>query len=232
MPAWITHLDVATKVCDKLKIEKNRFLIGNLMPDAERHVVKDFSIFVPWEVSHFGEVIKINGINMNLPNISNFLEKYKVKLDNPVVLGYLSHLLTDYYYNKETYLHHTIPDKAGNKIGIILKDGSKKFCDRYTISDVKHNDFNLFQDYLRKKQEFDIPIFTENMMKDIMEIEEVPYNNEDIKKIIKYVNENKEEKYNENIDKNYIMLTSDEMKREHENCVKFVYENIIKYKEH
>ncbi len=122
MPGWITHIDVATKISKKLALDKDKFIIGNVMPDAEKWVINDFSVFVPWSISHFGQIKKIENVNINLPNIENYVSLYKNKLDNPIVLGYLSHLLTDYYYNKETYTHHLLVDDTGNRIGVSLKN--------------------------------------------------------------------------------------------------------------
>lgn len=128
MPGWITHIDVATKLSQKLVLDKDKFLIGNVMPDAEKWVVNDFSVFVPWSISHFGQMKKIDKFNISLPNIENYISLYKDKLDNPIVLGYLSHLLTDYYYNKETYTHHLLVDDAGNRIGVSLKNRRTIYC--------------------------------------------------------------------------------------------------------
>lgn len=45
MPSWGIHLTTAYDVVNRIKIEdKNNFLIGNFLPDAERYVVKDFTI--------------------------------------------------------------------------------------------------------------------------------------------------------------------------------------------
>ena len=45
MPSWIVHLATANEVIKKINIEsENSFFIGNLIPDAERYVIKDFSV--------------------------------------------------------------------------------------------------------------------------------------------------------------------------------------------
>lgn len=114
MPSWIVHLATANEIIKKIKIEnENSFLIGNLIPDAERYVIKDFSIYVPYKVSHYSEIQIIDGNKEELPNIEKFIKNYKNHLDNPIVLGYLTHILTDYYWNKTTYLRYTIRDNQG-----------------------------------------------------------------------------------------------------------------------
>lgn len=73
MPAWIVHLETATEILKRIKInDENSFLIGNLIPDAERYVIKDFSIYVPYEISHFSKIQKIYGQIEELPNIDDF----------------------------------------------------------------------------------------------------------------------------------------------------------------
>ena len=128
MPGWIVHIDIATKLSKKLKVDKDKFVIGNVMPDAEKWVVNDFSVFVPGDISHFAQVEKIGNFSLRLPNIKNYISLYKNKLNNPIVLGYLSHLLTDYYFNKETYTHHLLVDDAGNRIGVSLKNRRTIYC--------------------------------------------------------------------------------------------------------
>ncbi len=57
------------------------------------------------------------------------------------------------------------------------------------------------------------------------DIEEINYNMEDMKKIENYLEENS---VKEELDDTFIMLSKDEMSNIHENCISFVYDNIIK----
>ena len=116
MPAWITHLDLATKVYDKLeknckdfsKIDKNAILFGNVIADCEGYVIEDYSFFVPWEISHFKDYIVFNGIKLRVSGANIFLEKYRNRIKNPVILGYFMHLYTDCFWNIEAYGKKTI----------------------------------------------------------------------------------------------------------------------------
>ena len=145
MPSWGIHLATANEILKILNIEdRNAFLLGNFIPDAERHVVKDFSIFVPYDITHFPEYSFIDGHYERLPNFNKFFEKYKSKLSNPLVLGYLTHLITDYYWNRLTHLRYTITDENGLCVGIKLNDGTQIEADKSIRKKLKHNDFWLW----------------------------------------------------------------------------------------
>lgn len=223
MPSWIVHLATASEVMKKIDIkDENSFLIGNLIPDAERHVIKDFSIFVPYSVTHFSEIRVIDGKKENFPNIDKFMKKYKNYLYNPMVLGYLTHILTDYYWNKTIYYKYTIRDSEGNCIGLKLSNGNVVKCGINERSKIKHEDFNIFKNYIGKNGNYVIPKYDDKLLEDIKIVEEIPFKREDIIKIIKYISE---EKYDDNVGE-YSIFTEDEINNVYNNCVNFVTEFI------
>lgn len=220
MPAWIVHLETATEILKRIKINnENSFLIGNLIPDAERHVVKDFSIYVPYRISHFSEIQKINGQIEELPNIDDFLCYYKNKLTNPMVLGYLTHLLTDYYWNSTTYFRYTIRDKEGNCIGIQLNDGTNMECTIKSRSSIKHNDFSIFENKIIAKGNYRIPNNKGNIMNDLSAIREVAFNEEDISNIINYIKLKSNE---EQINGEYRLFTEQQIEKDYKDSIDFV----------
>ena len=93
-------------------------------------------------------------------DIKNFLEDYKEKLNNPLILGYYSHLLTDQFYNEKVYTSKWVQDDNNNIIGIrfnnkILKidiDDKKRLKRKY-----KHRDFELYGKYLFNDGYISIP---------------------------------------------------------------------------
>lgn len=107
MPSWIMHFAVANKVSEKLGYnneQKNEFIFANIAPDIfEGYLVKDLSNLVRDYSTHFPEIMEINGMNIPIPNVDRFIQKYKSKLDNPVICGYLCHLLIDRFWNTYTY---------------------------------------------------------------------------------------------------------------------------------
>lgn len=226
MPSWIVHLATANEVMKSIKVEnKNSFLVGNLIADAQRHVVSDFSIYVPYEISHHASIQEIGSGKEKLPNIQEFIKKYKNDLKNPMVLGYLTHLLTDYYWNLTTYQRYTIRDENGNFIGLKLSDGSKLLCQKEERIKLKHKDFGIFKNYMIKNKSYEIPRYEDRLLNDLKPIDEIPFNKEDINKIIKYI---ENESYMD-IPYDYTLFTKDQIMRDYKNCINFVIESLEKY---
>lgn len=222
MPSWIIHLATANEVIKKIKVaDENSFFIGNLIPDAERHVIKDFSIYVPYNISHYSEIQMIDGTKIELPNIEKFIKTYKEHLDNPLVLGYLTHILTDYYWNKTTYSRYTISDKEGNCIGLRLNDGNEIKCNMSERTNIKHKDFAIFKNSIIKKGNYIIPRYENKLMEDLKIIKEIPLNEQDINKIIKYL---KEEHYDCNKEDKYNLFTKEQIEIDYINSIQFVIE--------
>lgn len=227
MPEWITHLSVAKKVAEKIEIEdKNSFYIGNLIPDAERHVVKDFSIFVPYEISHFSYIKSINGKNVVLPHIEKFLNSYKNKMKNPMVLGYFVHLLTDYYWNSITNARFLVETAGESDVILRLNDGTKMECNKQEKSAVKHADFRIFKNQILKSGDYEIPKYEDKLLEDLKDIEEVPFTEEDIKKIINYVE--KEHYVSEEELGEYRLFTKEQIMEDYEDCINYIIEEVKK----
>lgn len=223
MPSWIVHLATAKEVIKKLNISnKNSFFIGNLIPDAERHVIKDLSVYVPYKVSHYSEIQNIDGKKEKLPNIEKFMENYKDYLYNSMVLGYLTHILTDFYWNKITYLRYTIRDNQGNCIGVKLNNGDEIKCDINERAYIKHKDFDIFKNYIIKTGNYIFPKYESKLLEDLKIIKEIPLNKEDINKIIRYLNEEHYDCYKEQ-DK-YVLFTHSQIEMDYINSIQFVIE--------
>lgn len=221
MPSWTVHLATANKIIEKINIKnENSFLIGNLIPDAERHVIKDFSIYVPYHISHYSEILMIDGHKEELPNIDKFMKNYNEYLYNPMVLGYLTHILTDYYWNRLTFLRYTIKDNDGNCIGVKLNNGNEIACGKEERNELKRKDFKIFKNYIAQKENYLIPKYEDSLLEDIKLIKEIPFNKKDINKIIKYLNEEDKE-YNKNISE-YNLFTQDQIIDDYQNSIEFI----------
>ncbi len=96
MPTWGVHLAVANKILEKkINIDKNSFLFGNILPDLQDgYLVPNISNIVDHKINHY-DFSNGNCVYENFYNI------YKLKFDNPVILGYFTHLITDYCFNKK-----------------------------------------------------------------------------------------------------------------------------------
>ena len=60
-----------------------------------------------------------------LANPDKFVEKYRDKIDNPILVGYLIHILIDRFYNEYMFKHFYIHDKDDNGIRMYLKSKKK-----------------------------------------------------------------------------------------------------------
>ena len=159
MPSWETHLEVAKRVAKKLKLsdeEKEDFLLANLLPDINcRYSIKDISTFVEHKYTHYN-------------NFLDFYIKKKKYMENITVLGYLSHLITDYVWNSNFY---------GKKV----KD--------FNLTDL--NDFAYFNNL-----HSDNNINIKNLNKFINKInilDRIQLNKDDLEKTLRYINNNEYE---------------------------------------
>lgn len=93
MGSRIMHLAVADQVCNELRIEeRDAFLLGSIAADAAAS--KDDSHFYKGRLEDGTRDI----------DVDFFIEKYCAKLENPFVLGYLTHLVADQRWLKFFYL--------------------------------------------------------------------------------------------------------------------------------
>lgn len=232
MPSWGMHLTTAYAVACKIENEtikknKNDFIIGNFLADAERYVVKDFSIFVPYDISHFAKKIKINGRMENLPCYTDFIEKYKEKLDNPVVLGYLTHLLTDFYWNELVDKKYTKTNKDGEITGVLANEKVYIKGDSELRRIYKQRDFGMFDKEVLQNTEYEIPKILNSTMKYVKQLKETQYNVEDIEKIIDYLDNMVTNK--EKIIPEYKLFTQEKLIEYFDKSIEFILNN-LKYR--
>ncbi len=147
MPSWPVHLVIAKKVNAKLKLNEDLFLYGNLIPDVDKGTK-----ITRYEAHYYNENLPFPTVPQEkMININKFINVYKDALNNPLILGYYSHLLTGQFYNEKIYTTKWIQDENNNIIGIkfnnrilkIGKEDTKKLKRKY-----KHKDFELYGRYL------------------------------------------------------------------------------------
>ena len=88
MPSAIIHASVAKKINKVLKLDEELFILGNIAPDCWRNG-KNFGSRA---LSHF---LPDNAVD---EDYHLFYNKYKNNLNDPFVIGYLVHLMTDFYW--------------------------------------------------------------------------------------------------------------------------------------
>ena len=108
------HLVIAKKINDRINMDLDSIMLVSVLPDICKE--KDDSI------SHYqmGEKV-LEG----LANPDKFVEKYRNKIDNPILVGYLIHILTDRFKNENMFKNFYIYDKDNNGVGMYLKSKKK-----------------------------------------------------------------------------------------------------------
>ena len=223
MPAWEMHIAIANRVNKILKMDDELFIIGNVIPDAEGYVIENPSVKVPYAISHYAEH-NIEGVREVLPRYQRFIGKYKEQMNNPVVMGYFVHILTDFYWNRMTFKNYYTKNHEGETVGIRLNTGEELICSKDERRILKQTDFMFFSNYLINNNKLSIPKLDKNKIKESIKIiEEIPLSDEDIEKTINHLNnminkrENKEE---------YKVFTKEKFEEEFENCIKFILKEI------
>lgn len=136
MPSHKIHLAIAKKVNDKLKLDLDSVMLGSVMPDlciSRNHTI-----------SHYqnGKLGVEGTANPDL-----FVKHNKYKLSNPVMLGYLIHILTDKFYNTFAFTNFFIYDENGNDIGLHFKN-KDKFLKPNKVKYYKQREFGLYDKWL------------------------------------------------------------------------------------
>ena len=179
MPSFAIHNICGLKLLKKLKVDesdKNRFIIGNILPDVSRvrnyneldELSKIRAIQNRKKETHFR---KNTGKIIEYPDCNEFLLKYKKDIQDDIVsLAYFFHLYTDYYYFKNIFSKKiTFYDKNMeitdiksnfkyvkiNKTGEIIL-GSDFFNKRNKKSIYK--EYSRCNSYLAKKYDFKIDV--------------------------------------------------------------------------
>ena len=148
--------------------------------------------------------------------------KYQNKFKNPVLLGYLVHLLTDYYFNNYIYENYFIKDDNGKYIGYKKIDGSILYCDFREANRAKQEDFKKFNDSITvRKNNFRFCLNS----KYFSEIDELKLDKKEIYAVGKYLDSSHSKMKNNT---NYQILTKDEMDILVKNCIQFIFDYLEK----
>ena len=221
MPSWFIHLSTANDVTKKIKVDKNEYLFANLMPDFNSGYVIKSNCIVDYSITHKGKYEK--GI---LPDIEKFKQEYKDKMNNTVILGYWSHLLTDYFWNKLVYEKYCVYDDKNEKIGYKRKDKTIQYCSKEEIRKTKVNDFHVFEKYLLSRNEIQIPYFTNDILEKSKEIKEIYVQKKEMLNAIDYLNIEKEKSKIE--EEQYNMFSQEDIQKYYEQSIEFILEEIKK----
>ncbi len=229
MPSWPIHLSIAKKVNEKLKLNKDLFYYGNLIPDVDKN-----SSINRYQAHYYDKNLPyFNCPKEHMINIDLFLKDYKDNLSNPLILGYYCHLLADYYYNLKVYTTKWVCDEENNIIGIKLKNNKIVSLDKEDKKNLrkkyKHGDFELYGKYIFNTIE--IPTNSEIIKDNIKYLKDNLLTDELVDYRIKYlktdfIKNNKLTLKERLIKNNYKIFTKTELDKMLEECVNLIIEKI------
>lgn len=234
MPSWAIHLAVATQLNKKIKLNeqnKNIFLLGNILPDIlNGYVIKNISHIVPHREAHMEIPVKIENHIEYRYDLKGFLEKYKEKFENPMMLGYYTHLLTDFYWNDLTYGKLGVFDKNKNLIGLKMYNEKIYMAPKAELRKIKTNDFKLFSKSIYENKCTDIPTYDEKMLEYAEELKWLDLQKCDILEGIKYLENMASLKTKLEIEcPDYIIFSEKEMQEHLKKCVDFIKNSEISW---
>lgn len=192
MPTWGIHLLTAKKVSKEININKsdyNSFLVGNLITDVNNgYVIPNVSKIISHKQTHYySEEKSAKTGKIMYYDIEKFIQDNKENLNNPIVLGYITHLLTDLYWNDLTYQKHGLYNENKELIGLKLNNGKTLIVDGDGRRKIKTNDFKIFTNYIYTSNFLDIPKYQEEIYDMTKQIKAIDVTKQDIKEIIKYL---------------------------------------------
>lgn len=223
MPTWGIHLLTARKVNKRLNIKDyNSFLIGNIITDINNgYVIPNISKVIAHKNTHYYSEEETGKIIFY--DVERFVKDNNKNLENPLVLGYITHLLTDSYWNALTYEKHGVYDKNNKLIGLKLNNGKNLIVDGEERRKTKTNDFKIFTNYIYVNNLVDIPKYEEKVYDMSRKIKCIDLTKKDIEETINYLDMAK--KGIPLLKKEYEIFTEQEMLENVDKCV----EGIIEY---
>ena len=153
MASAVIHLCVAKKINNYLQMDERILSLGAIAPDIAKLVgeSKNRSHFLDEEDSEDTP-----------PHYHRFIDKYKNELNKPFELGYLIHLMTDYYWFKD-YVYKFILDYTN--------DSSITYT---AIKKVIYNDYTSLNQDLIDDYMIDLYYFQNKIEYPKSKIDEIP----------------------------------------------------------
>lgn len=230
MPSWGMHLLVTKKLNEKLKVKDyNSFLIGNIITDLNNgYVIPNVSKVISHKKTHYatgGKLIK-NG-EVIYYDIEKFIQDNDGNIDNPIILGYITHLITDSYWNNLTYHVHGVRNNEKKLIGIKLNNGDNLIAGSEIRRREKVEDFKIFVNFICENKLIDIPVYDEKTCEYVKKIKNIQLTSEDIYKLIEFLKKTQDGVKLER--KEYKIFTQEELIQNIDKCVEYIIEELKKY---
>lgn len=229
MPSWGIHLKLAKKLNKKLNLDDDLFTFGNLVPDVDK------SCIIGRRESHYYTGIKfVKCPSEYAIDIDEFINDYKDKLNNSIIIGYYCHLLTDKFYNEYIYSNKWIQDENNNIIGIRCSNGNIINLIENNTLKYKHHDLEKYARFIYNEEELFIPNDVNKIVNNISILKNSFYSIENVKDRINYLNNGEFKRFNNLTDddinnKNeYIIFTKDELDNLFDDCYLYIIDNLKK----
>lgn len=228
MPSWSIHLKIGKELNKKLNLDKDLFMFGSLIPDTDKDWGKH-----RFEAHYYGNLKYPKCPKENMIDLNSFITDYKNKMNNPMIVGYYCHILTDYFYNEYIYYNKWVQDENNEIIGINKKDGSiidigENFRDSLKY---KHTDLELYGKRIFNSEKLIFPEYNDKFIESIDLLKDKFITIDNVQFRINYLN-NQFKDFNkiseEELDKDYELFTKEELDRLLIECIKFIENNLIK----
>jgi len=226
MPSVIIHRCVSKRVLEKTNLyldsdDKYLYDIGSLTPDSWRNTKRFKNSLLPKKekrkYSHFsndGEYIE---------NYNIFYDKYKKYLNknNPFMVGYLVHLITDNFWRYDMFYKSFFPDGS-----ISMIDNSILNADKHEKKDLLNKETKKISSDLAKY--YDLVLLrhiTDKEIDTLPFMDEIEYNG--INESIDY--NNMEIEYEDNSDYKLQVFSKEDFIKGIERCSNFIIDRLIEY---
>ncbi len=212
MPSWAIHLKVAKELAKNMtKEEYQCFLLGNILPDVNvGYLINPISKKIPYSITHYGKMETFDGKTRELPDYKTFLKNYARNMKDPIVRGYLAHLVTDFYWNYQTYIKKGIYEN-GKMVGL-QGTNNTVFGESEVLRQTKVGDFNSLSYHLYHNNLVEIPNFEESFVQETKSVNEIHIEKIDIEGVNQYFKEVPERIQKEN--KEFKIFSLEEMEQD------------------
>jgi hypothetical protein len=182
---------------------------------------------VEYHISHFKE--QNEGIE-GLSNPDRYITKYKDKLDDPIVIGYLIHLLTDRFWNKYMLNNVYLYNEENEVVGIKTKRKKEFTLPQESIYELKQKTYNKYDNYLIGKKLVDS---IKEKVIELPKLDEIKITIEELDQKIYEYNKNVKEQLLKNkfltFNKNkYSLLNQKDFEDNLERCAGYIYSYLKK----
>ena len=214
MPSHKIHLAIAKKLNDKLKLDLDLFMLGNILPDIciENH-----------RLSHYQNPDKKV---LCFADPDKFLSKHKNELDNPIMLGYLTHILADRFYNEYIFKNFYVYDDNNNCIGVKYK-GKFKELNEIERKELKHQELETYDIWLLNNNYVD-KFKDLDCYKKVKDFDDITFSEDRLIKYIEDANKDIDESHDEIYD--YKLSNQEELNTMFNSCIEYILDYLSRIK--